>query len=149
MDLNKVCLLGRLGDDPKIRVLPSGDKVATFSVATSEKWKSKNGEPQERTEWSRCECFGRLAETIEQYAFKGQRVYVEGKKVTEQFTSKEGVLTNVVKIKIDNFGGQFIMLSSPEGSRAGEQRAPKPEPKPAAKPKPADGGWGSDDDVPF
>lgn len=78
--VNKVMLIGRLGQDPK----QSGSAVI-FSVATSEKWKDKQGEPQERTEWSNIVCFGRLADVCTQYLKKGSEVFVEGKLQTDKY----------------------------------------------------------------
>ena len=72
--LNKVILIGNLGRDPEVRYLPSGDAVANFSIATSENWKDRNGQRQERTEWHNISMFGRLAEIAGQYLKKGSKV---------------------------------------------------------------------------
>ncbi|MFC2417131.1 MAG: single-stranded DNA-binding protein, partial [Eikenella corrodens] len=76
MMLNKVILIGNLGRDPEVRYLPSGDAVANFSIATSENWKDRNGQRQERTEWHNISMFGRLAEIAGQYLKKGSKVYI-------------------------------------------------------------------------
>lgn len=88
--VNKVILIGNLGADPEIRYLPSGDAVANLRVATTEVWKDKNGEKQERTEWHRVAFFGRQAEICGQYLRKGSSVYIEGSLQTRKWQNKEG-----------------------------------------------------------
>ena len=77
MSVNKVILVGRLGRDPEVRYLPNGEAVANFGVATSEQWKDRNGERQERTEWHNVTLYRRLAEIAGQYLKKGSQVYIE------------------------------------------------------------------------
>jgi single-strand DNA-binding protein len=112
--VNKAIILGNVGTDPEIRSMPNGNKVASFSVATSEKWKDKNtGEQQEATEWHRITIFGRLAEIVEQYVKKGSKLYLEGKIKTDKY-EKEGVThysTSVV-------ANQMQMLDSAGGSQS-------------------------------
>jgi single-strand DNA-binding protein len=88
--LNKVTLIGRLGKDPEIKYLPSGEAVCNFTVATSESWKNKNGEPQEKTEWHQITMFRKVAEIAGQYLKKGSQVYLEGKIQTRKWQDKEG-----------------------------------------------------------
>lgn len=89
--LNKVMLIGNLGADPEVRFLPSGNKVASFSLATSRRWKDKHsGERREETEWHRITIFGTLADIVEQYVQKGSKVYLEGRIKTTKW-NKEGV----------------------------------------------------------
>lgn len=88
--LNKVLLIGHLGQDPELRYLPSGQPVANFSVATSEKWKGKDGNTSEKTEWHRIVVFGKVAENCKQYLVKGSPVYVEGRLQTREWQNKEG-----------------------------------------------------------
>lgn len=84
--VNKVILVGSVGQDPETRYLPNGSAVTNFSIATSEVWKDKNsGEKQERTEWSRCVAYQRLAEIIAEYVRKGSKIYVEGKLQTRSW----------------------------------------------------------------
>lgn len=84
--VNKVILVGSVGQDPETRHLPNGSAVTNFSIATSEVWKDKNsGEKQERTEWSRCVAYQRLAEIIAEYVRKGSKLYVEGKLQTRSW----------------------------------------------------------------
>lgn len=128
-DLNRVCIMGRMGQDPEKRFLPGGDSVVSFSVATSDKWTSKSGEKQERTEWHNCVAFGKLADIIFDMGFKGQRVYVEGKKVTESY-DKDGVKQYKVQIKLDPFTGRYDALTfkqtAGEAISQGAKRAPVP-----------------------
>src|SRR3990167_8070939 len=88
--VNKVVLIGNLGKDPEIRYLPSGDPVASFSVATSEKWTDKSGQKKEETQWHRIEVFGKTAEIVRDYCSKGKQVYIEGSIRYDEWTDKEG-----------------------------------------------------------
>jgi len=88
--LNKVILIGNLGRDPEVRYLPSGDAVANFSIATSENWKDRNGQRQERTEWHNISMFGRLAEIAGQYLKKGSKVYIEGRIQSRKYQGHDG-----------------------------------------------------------
>ena len=90
MSVNKVILVGRLGQDPEVRFLPDGTPVGNFSVATSESWKDKSGEKQERTEWHRIVVWGKLAELCKQYLAKGRQCYIEGKLQTREWEGKQG-----------------------------------------------------------
>lgn len=90
--INKVILVGRLGQDPDVRYTAGGSAVTTISIATSESWKDRNtGQQQERTEWHRVVFFGRLAEIAGQYLKKGSQVYVEGSLRTNKYTDKNGI----------------------------------------------------------
>ena len=82
--INKVLLIGHLGRDPEIRYLPNGDATASVSIATTETWKDKAGEKQEKTEWHRVITFGKLAEVVGEYLKKGSQIYVEGRIRTEK-----------------------------------------------------------------
>ena len=87
--VNKVIILGRLGQDPEVRYMPDGKAVANVSIATSEQWKDKNtGQQQERTEWHRIVFFGRTAEVVGEYLKKGSQVYIEGKLQTRKWQDK-------------------------------------------------------------
>lgn len=90
--VNRVILVGRLGNDPDVRVTAGGSAITTISIATSESWKDKaTGQQQSRTEWSRVVFFGRLAEIAGQYLKKGSQVYVEGSLRTNKYTDKNGI----------------------------------------------------------
>ena len=90
MSVNKAIIVGNLGRDPEVRTLPSGQSVANFSLATTERFTDRNGAKQQRTEWLRVVAFGRLAETCERFLSKGRQVYVEGRLTTRQYEAKDG-----------------------------------------------------------
>lgn len=146
--LNKAQIIGRVGKDPEVRYLPSGEAVANFSLATSEKWKDKaTGEPREETEWHRISTFGRLAEIVGEYVKKGALVYIDGKIKTRKYTDKDGTEKYSVEIRAN----EMKMLSGRENSQGG---APAQQPRPATtqqrQPAPAQSGFDDmDDDIPF
>ncbi len=88
--VNKVILVGNLGNDPEVRFMPSGGAVANFNIATTEKWTGKDGQPGERTEWHRIVVYGKQAENCKEYLRKGRQVYVEGRLQTREWDNKEG-----------------------------------------------------------
>ena len=90
MSINKAIVVGNLGRDPEVRALPSGQNVANFSVATKARFKDRNGEQQERTEWHRIVAFGKLADNCQRLLSKGRQVYVEGRLTTRQYEAKDG-----------------------------------------------------------
>lgn len=148
--INKVILVGNLGDDPTVRYAQSGAAITTISVATSESWKDKNGEQQERTEWHRVKAFGRLAEIMGEYLKKGAQVYIEGSLRTEKFTDKNGVekySTDVIADIMQMLGGK------PEGERPQRaertEQAPRPAARREAPPPPRNDDPFPDDDIPF
>jgi len=109
-NLNKVQLIGRLGQDPEMRSTAAGDAVANISVATSESWKDKaTGQKQERTEWHRCVAFQRTAEVIGEYLKKGSLVYLEGRIATRKWQDQSGQDRFTTEIKID----KMQMLDTP------------------------------------
>jgi single-strand DNA-binding protein len=106
--VNKVILLGNLGRDPETRYTTNGDAVANLRIATSEQWKDKNGEKQERTEWHSVVLFGRQAEVAGEYLKKGRSVYIEGRLQTRKYTDKEGAekyATEIVADRMQLLGG--------------------------------------------
>jgi single-strand DNA-binding protein len=90
MSINKAIVVGNLGRDPEVRALPSGHNVANFSVATKARFKDRNGEQQERTEWHRVVAFGKLADNCQRLLSKGRKVYIEGRLRTRQYEAKDG-----------------------------------------------------------
>lgn len=90
MSLNKVMIIGRLGQDPELKYTPGGAAVCNFSIATSESWTDKSGQKQEKTEWHRIVVWGKLAELCNQYLGKGRQAFVEGKLQTRAWEDKEG-----------------------------------------------------------
>ena len=116
--LNKCTIIGNLGRDPEIKTIPSGQKVASFSLACSEKY-TKDGQKVEKTEWINCKAWGKLAEIIEKYVKKGNQIYVEGKLETQAF-EKDGIKRYKTEIVVNN----MLMLG---GKNEGSNDAPKSE----------------------
>lgn len=140
---NQATLIGYVGRDPETRAVTSGDKVANFSLATSEKWKS-NGEAQERTEWHRVVVWGPLADVVEKYIRKGATLMVQGQITTRKYTDAAGVEKQTSEIVVRGFGGTIKMLGGGGERRESVGATRPPAPTPA---KPASG-W-DDDDIPF
>lgn len=146
--INKVIIVGRLGNDPEMRTMPNGDPVAKINVATSEEWTDKNtGEKKQNTEWHSIIAFRKLADIIGQYLKKGSQVYVEGKISTRKWQDQNGQDRYTTEIIAD----QLQMLSSSQGK-------PKPQSQPQqSQQKEWDGyadherqqGSNFDDDIPF
>ena len=113
--LNKVILIGNLGQDPEARFTPQGTAVTNLSLATNEAWKDQNGELQDRTEWHRVVLYGRPAETAAEYMKKGQMVYVEGRLNTREWEDKNQVKRKTTEIRCDN----FTMLGRRSDSQGG------------------------------
>ena len=96
---NRMTVVGNLGRDPETRYLPSGDQVCDFSVATSDRWRAKDGQMQEHTTWFRVSAFGKLAETCSQYLHKGSYVYVEGTLSQREWTDRDGASRTSLEIR--------------------------------------------------
>ena len=162
--INKVILVGNLGNDPETRYTQAGAAITNVSVATSETWKDKQtGQPQERTEWHRVVFFNRLGEIAGEYLRKGSKIYVEGSLRTRKWQDKEGQDRYTTEI----VGNEMQMLDSRGAGQGGgeyqqgndynqapqQRSAPAQKSAPAAAPAaaPAPGGdFGSfDDDIPF
>ena len=145
--INKVILIGNLGNDPDIRYTASGAAVANIRLATTESWRDKeSGEQQERTEWHRIVFFGRLAEIVGEYLRKGSQIYVEGRLQTRKWQDKEGAdryTTEIVANEMQMLGRSRSDSTSDEAAAGQSARnAPMPQPKAGA----ADD---FDDDIPF
>jgi single-strand DNA-binding protein len=157
--VNKVILIGNLGRDPETRYMPDGGAITNISIATTDVWKDKAGEKQEKTEWHRVAFFGKLAEIAGEYLKKGSQVYVEGRLQTRKWQDKEGVdkyTTEVIADRMQMLGSRQGMGGG-AGAGGGEREAPaerdgggaaRGAAKPAAK---AAGGKFDDfeDDIPF
>ncbi|MFO1311348.1 MAG: single-stranded DNA-binding protein [Burkholderiales bacterium] len=156
--VNKVILLGNLGRDPETRYTTGGDAVTNLNIATSEQWKDKSGEKQERTEWHRVVLFGRQAEVAGEYLKKGRSVYIEGRLQTRKYTDKDGVEKYSTEIVADRMqligggrdgggGGDAEFPGTGGGSGGGARR------ESGGGAKPAGGGKKNaddfDDDIPF
>ncbi|WP_421228539.1 single-stranded DNA-binding protein [Aeromonas jandaei] len=122
--INKVILIGNLGQDPEVRYMPSGGTVTNITLATSETWKDKQtGEQKERTEWHRVVFMGKLAEVAGEYLKKGSQVYVEGKLQTRKWQDQCGQERYTTEVLVDSFTGVMQMLGGrPQGT--GQQQAP-------------------------
>jgi single-strand DNA-binding protein len=117
--VNKVILVGNLGQDPEVRYMPNGNGVANITLATSDSYKDKNtGQMVDKTEWHRVVFFGKLAEIVGEYCRKGSQIYVEGKLQTRKWTDQQGQEKYTTEIVVDGFTGQMQML----GSRGGDQQ---------------------------
>lgn len=163
--LNKVILIGNLGRDPEVRYMPNGDAVANFSIATTENYKDKNGDKQERTEWHNIVCYRRLGEIAGQYLKKGRSVYIEGKIQTRKWQDKEGkdrYTTEIIADEMKMLGGRDGNDSAPAygggggGSYAGggndyAQSAPAPRASAPQQSRPAPSRPVDEfeDDIPF
>lgn len=142
--LNKVCLIGNLGADPETRTFANGGKVCNLRLATSEKWKDKDGNPQERTEWHTVAIFGDgLAGVADRYLRKGSKVYLEGKLQTRKWQDQQGNDRYSTEVVLQGPGAVLTMLDGPQGGgERGERKQPYNEPQ--------GGGFDDlDDDVPF
>lgn len=148
--VNKVILIGNLGRDPELKSLPSGQPVANFSIATSEKWKDKStGESKEQTEWHNIIMFGKLAEIAGQYLKKGSSIFVEGRLQTRKWQDKNGqdrYTTEIIANEMKMLGGR--------GDQPGSRQAPQQvqQPVPVARNKAsfdAQAPAGFDDDIPW
>ena len=136
----KVVLIGNLGKDPEIRTMQSGDKVANFSLATSEKWKDKSGERQERTQWHNIVVFNKgLINLCENYLKKGSKIYLEGQIETRKWTDNSGVEKYSTEIILRPFRSEIVMLDS-KGDGA---------PKPKQEPMQGGGNEDFEDSIPF
>lgn len=133
--LNKVQLIGRTGKDPEVKHLDSGSTVASFTLATSEKFKDKSGETKEKTEWHNCQAWGKLAEIIEKYLTKGKLIFVEGKIQYREYENKDGQNVRTTEIVLSD----MKMLEKREATQA--QSEPQTNKPSTDQPEP--------DDLPF
>lgn len=115
MSVNKVILVGRLGQAPEVRYTPGGAAVANFSIATNESWLDKSGQKQERTEWHRIVVWGKLAELCGQYLAKGRQVYVEGRMQTRQWQDKDGQTKYTTEVQAQTV--QFLGAQAGQGEQ--------------------------------
>jgi single-strand DNA-binding protein len=154
--VNKVIIIGNLGRDPETRYMPDGGAITNISVATTDKWKDKNGEMQEKTEWHRVAFFGKLAEIAAEYLKKGSQVYVEGRLQTRKWQDKEGqdkYMTEIVANQMQMLGSrQGMGGGGREAGEGGGEAAGGARPA-AAKPAAKAGTGGKfddfEDDIPF
>jgi single-strand DNA-binding protein len=154
MSVNKVILVGNLGKDPELRYTPSGAAVATFSLATTERYKDRNGDQQEKTEWHNIVAWRQLAEICGKYLHKGKQIYIEGRIQTRSYDDRDGNKRYITEIVADQM--QMLGRAGDEGGGGNrEPRRPRQEESSgrAASPAPhedfADPPFNPDDDIPF
>lgn len=153
--VNKVILIGNLGQDPEVRYLPQGGAVTNITLATSESWRDKqSGEMKEKTEWHRVVVFGKLAEIAGEYLKKGSQVYIEGQLQTRKWQDQQGQERYSTEVVV-NIGGSMQMLSGrssgndaspPAGSQKPQQQRTQRTQRPPAQSEPP---MDFDDDIPF
>ena len=138
MNVNKVILVGRLTRDPEVRNTPSGQSVATLSMATNRFWKDKSGQRQDKTEYHNVVLWGRLAEIAGQYLVKGQECFIEGRMETRKYTGKDGVERRTTEVVAEN----MQLGSKAQGGGTGNYSRPAAPSTPSApmanKPAPAE-----------
>ncbi|PMH39908.1 single-stranded DNA-binding protein [Vibrio sp. 10N.286.49.B3] len=133
--VNKVILVGNLGNDPEIRYMPSGGAVANITIATSESWRDKaTGEQREKTEWHRVALFGKLAEVAGEYLRKGSQVYIEGQLQTRKWQDQSGQDRYTTEVVVQGFNGVMQMLGG-RGQGGGQNMGGQPQQQ-------QQGGWG-------
>ena len=126
--INKVILIGNLGQDPEVRYMPSGGAVTNITLATSETWRDKQtGEQKERTEWHRVVFMGKLAEVAGEYLKKGSQVYVEGKLQTRKWQDQSGQERYTTEVLVDSFSGVMQMLGGRPQGGAGQNMGGQPQ----------------------
>jgi len=147
MSVNKVILLGRLGQDPELKYTPGGSPVCNFSLATTESWTDKSGQKQEKTEWHRIVVWGKLAELCNQYLAKGRQAFLEGRLQTRSWDDKDGnkrYTTEILASTVQFIGGPSANTNNPAVDTSYAQTAaPQPE-----YPISSDASFAADD-IPF
>lgn len=150
--VNKVILVGTLGQDPEVRYLPNGSAVTNISLATSEQWTDKqSGQKVERTEWHRVVMFGKVAEIAGEYARKGTQLYIEGKLQTREW-EKDGIKRFTTEVHVDMRGSMQLLGGKPQGQQPGQapDRQPRQQrPSPQQQSQQAAPPDNFDDDIPF
>lgn len=142
--VNKAIIIGHAGSAPKLQDVGSS-RVASFSVATNERWTDKSGKRQDRTDWHRIKAWGKLADICDRHLYKGQQVYVEGKMRLEEWTTQDGAKRSVTTIVASTI--TFLTWPNSDQPRADPARAPSAS-SPSYVHVPANYG-GSEDDIPF
>jgi single-strand DNA-binding protein len=149
--VNKVLIIGNLGKDPETRYMPNGDAVTNITVATTETWKDKDGEKQEKTEWHRVTFYRKLAEIVGEYLKKGASVYIEGRLETRKWTDKQGVeryTTEIIASEMKMLGGKGGGDRSQDSERDSSGKSSLSESR-APTAKTGTGFDDMDDDIPF
>lgn len=153
MSVNQCTFIGNLGADPEIRSMQNGDRVANFRIAVSEKWKDKDGNQKESTEWVSVVVWGGLTSIVEKYLRKGSKVYIQGKMKTRKWQDKSGADKYSTEIVLQGFGGVLQMLDSAGGSRSEGSgqgySAARQEPSGYGAGAGPNSGGSLDDEIPF
>jgi len=158
--VNKVILVGNLGNDPEVKYLPNGNAVSNITIATSESWRDKNtGENKEKTEWHRVVLFGKLAEVAGEYLGKGSQVYIEGQLQTRKWQNQQGQDQYTTEVVVQGFNGVMQMLGGKQqgGQQQAQPQRQAPQPQrqqPQQMPTQAQNQYSEppmdyDDDIPF
>ena len=156
--LNKVTLIGRLGQDPEVRSTQSGDKIVSFSVATSDQWKDKqSGERKERVEWHKVVIFNtQIADIAERFLLKGSMVHLEGALTTRKWTDQSGADRFTTEIVLARYRGELTLLGDARNGDEGHSQPPRRQPAHAGAGAGSGGGVGGgfgggdlEDEVPF
>lgn len=172
--VNKVILVGNLGNDPEVRYMPNGNAVANLSLATSESWKDQQGQQQERTEWHRITMYRKLAEIAGEYLKKGSQIYIEGKLQTRKWQDPQGNDKYTTEIIADQLqmlgsrgeGGQasgsyskpqqqnnadqgYQKMPSNQGGQGGQSGQGRPQQNSQTPPAMSEPDFDFDDDIPF
>ena len=143
MSVNKAILVGNLGKDPELRYTPSGTAVCTFSLATTDRFKNKQGEQQERTEWHNIVVWAGLAEICGKYLTKGKQIYIEGRIQNRSYDDRDGNKRYITEIVANEM--QMLGRAGDQGSGGGRPEAPAAEPSQGSQEPP----FNPDDDIPF
>ena len=141
MSFNRIIIVGNLGRDPELRYTPQGTPVCSFTMATNDRRKDKNGEMQDQTTWFRVTLWNRQAETASQYLHKGKSVYIEGRLRVDEYTDRDGKLRHSLEVTATDM--QFI------GSRSDEPAPERSSSAAASSAGPAEPPELSDEDIPF
>tara|TARA_R110002012_G_scaffold33595_3_gene98195 strand:+ start:1343 stop:1828 length:486 start_codon:yes stop_codon:yes gene_type:complete len=156
--INKVILVGNLGNDPEIRYMPNGGAVANITIATSESWRDKaTGEQRDKTEWHKVAIFGKLAEVAGEYLRKGSQVYIEGQLQTRKWQDQSGQDRYSTEVVVQGFNGVMQMLGGKQGGQqqqAPRQQAPQQQAPQQQAPQKMQSQYNEppmdfDDDIPF
>ena len=123
--INKVILIGNIGAKPEIRTTQNGDKVASFTIATSENWKDQQGQQQTRTEWHKIVIFGKLTQIVESYLDKGSKIYIEGQLRTRKWTNQQGQDQYSTEVVLTQFKGSLQMLDAKPSNESNTQLSNK------------------------
>ena len=129
--VNKVILVGNVGQAPEVRATPNGKRMATISIATSERYKDRSGERKEKTEWHRVVVFGDLVDDVDKSVKKGSKLYIEGAMQTRKWKDKKGVERYTTEVLVGGYKGVLLVLGDATPAKR-EKRAPS-----------------KDDDIPF